>query len=389
MILNESDMEWQRRQTVAKRCHMWLPCVVTASENKRSKRATINDVALAAGVATSTVSRALSVPGRVNPSTRERIERVAEELSYVPNSRTRALTSGRTGLVAMLVSATPNPFFLDILRGTQRELTAAGYALLLVDAGESSDVEVSMLEKHRLACDGAILTTSRLSDVQLATLADGMPIVAINRMTRGVPSVVIDSAGGIDQALEHLVSLGHVRVLYVSGPSSAWSNEKRWRAMRSTAARLGVEVSRTGAFASSTAAGAAAADALLNSGATAAVAFNDLLAIGMLERLRERGVRVPEDFSIVGFDDIFGADFCSPPLTTLTSPIEQAGRVAASMLLARFTPTGLNAPARSVLLPTHLTVRESTGPAPEAHDQTASAPARRRAALRAAGGARQ
>jgi LacI family transcriptional regulator len=337
---------------------------MTTSGQERPKRATINDVALAAGVAASTVSRALSVPGRVNPSTRERIERVAEKLNYVPNSRARALTSGRTGVVAVLVSEIVNPFYLDILRGTQRELKAAGYALLLVDTGESGEVEAAMLAKHRLTFDGAILTASRLSDTQLATLANDMPIVAINRVTRGVSSVVIDSAGGIDQALEHLVSLGHERVLYVSGPPSSWSNEKRWRAMRSTAARLGIEVSRTSTFAARTASGAAAADALLNSGATAAVAFNDLLAIGILKRLHERGVRVPAEVSIVGFDNIFGADFCNPPLTTLTAPIEQAGRVAASMLLSGFTPAGLNSPPRSVLLATHLTVRDSTGPVP-------------------------
>jgi len=329
-----------------------------------SKPATINDVALAAGVAASTVSRALSMPGRGHAVTRERIERVAEELNYVPNSRARALTSGRTGVVAVLVSDITNPFYFDIIRGTQQQLKAAGYTLLLVDTEESGELEASMLAKLRPSCDGAILTASRLSDAQLAALSNDMPIVAINRATQGVPSVVIDSAGGIDQALEHLVSLGHVRVLYVSGPRSSWSNEKRWRAMRSTAERLGVEVSRTGAFASKTTSGAAAADALLNSGATACIAFNDLLAIGMLARFRERKVRVPDDVSVVGFDNIFGADFCNPPLTTLSAPIEQAGRVAVSMLLSSFTPVGRKSPRRSVLLPTHLTVRDSTGPVP-------------------------
>jgi LacI family transcriptional regulator len=338
---------------------------IAASPPVTAKRPTINDVALAAGVAVSTVSRALSVPGRGNWSTRERIERVAQELNYIPNSRARAFTSGRTGVVAVLVSEIINPYYLHILRGIRRELQAAGYALLLIDTEESGEVEARMLAKHRSACDGAILTASRMSDSQLGDVAADMPIVAINRVARGMPSVVIDSAGGIDQALEHLVSLGHERVLYVTGPRSSWSNERRWRAMRVTAARLGIEVSRTAPFASDPAAGAGAAEALLNSGCTAAVAFNDLLAIGILERLRERGVRVPEELSVVGFDNIFGADFCSPPLTTLASPIEDAGRVAASLLLSGFTPLGLKSPPRSVLLPTHLIVRASTGPAPK------------------------
>ena len=335
-----------------------------APASTATKPATINDVALAAGVAASTVSRALSMPGRVNAVTRERIERVAEELNYVPNSQARARISGRTGALAVLVSDITNPFYFGIIRGTQQQLKAAGYTQLLVDTEESGELEASMLAKLRPSCDGAILAASRLSDAQLAALANDMPIVAINRAARGVPSVVIDSAAGIDQALEHLVSLGHVRVLYVSGPRGSWSNEKRWRAMRSTAERLGVEVSRTVAFAPKTTSGAAAADALLNSGATACIAFNDLLAIGMLTRFRERKVRVPDDVSVVGCDNIFGADFCNPPLTTLTAPIEQAGRVAVSMLLSSLTPVGPKSLRRSVLLPTHLTVRDSTGPAP-------------------------
>ena len=112
--------------------------------------------------------------------------------------------------------------------------------------------------------------------------------------------------------------------------------------------------------------GAPAADAVLNTRATACIVFNDLIAIGMLTRLRERGVRVPGDMSIVGCDDIFGADFCNPPLTTLTAPIERAGRVAVSMLLSRLDAR-LPPPARrAVLLPTHLTIRQSTGPVPTA-----------------------
>lgn len=327
------------------------------------KATTINDVARVAGVAASTVSRALSVPGRVKASTREHIERVAAELNYTPNTHARALTSGRTGAVAVLVTDITNPFYFDIIRGTQQQLKAANYTQLLVDTEESGELEVSMLARLRLSCDGAILTAPRLSDAQLIALATDMPIVAINRASKGFPSVVIDSAVGVDQALEHLVSLGHTRVLYIAGPQGSWSNEKRWRALRAAGERLGVKTGRTAAFAPKTTSGAAAADALLNSGATACVAFNDLLAIGMLVRLRERNVSVPGEVSIVGCDDIFGADFCNPPLTTLAAPIEEAGRVAVSMLLSQLSPVGPKAPRRSAVLPTHLTVRESTGPA--------------------------
>lgn len=328
--------------------------------------ATLADVARASGVAISTVSRALSNPERVGRATRERIERIAAELRYVPNSHARALTSGRTRAIAVLVSDVTNPFYFDIIRGTQQEAKAGGYTQLLVNTEESDELEDDLLHKLRRSFDGAILSASRLTDRRLAALAAELPIVAINRQTKGVPSVVIDTPGGIEQALVHLVSLGHNRIAYVSGPESSWPNETRWRALARAAAEHGVTPVRLGPFSPKKFAGAAAADAVLNAGVTASIAFNDLLAIGMLMRLRERGVRVPEELSIVGCDDIFGADFCNPPLTTLTAPIEQAGRVAVSMLLGRLEPQLNSGLRQRALLPTHLTVRSSTGPAPRA-----------------------
>ncbi|MFI5061889.1 MAG: substrate-binding domain-containing protein, partial [Actinomycetales bacterium] len=134
-------------------------------------------------------------------------------------------------------------------------------------------------------------------------------------------------------------------------------------AMARAAESYGVSARRLGPFAPRQYAGAAAADAILHAGVTACIAFNDLLAIGMLARFHERGVAVPDDISIVGCDDIFGADFCNPPLTTLTAPIEQAGRTAVSMLLSRLDETAGLGVRQTATLPTHLTVRASTGPA--------------------------
>jgi DNA-binding LacI/PurR family transcriptional regulator len=326
--------------------------------------ATLADVAAATGLATSTVSRALSNPGRVNALTRERIEQAARALNYVPNSQARALTSGKTRAIAVLVSDVTNPFYFGIIRGTQQQLKAAGYTQILVDTEESDELEDGMLHKLRRSFDGAILAASRLTDRRLTALAAEVPLVAINRQTRGVPSVFIDTPSGIEQSIGHLVSLGHTDIAYVSGPETSWPNEGRWRAMVRAAQRYGVTVTRLGPFAPRQYAGAAAADAILHAGVTACVAFNDLLAIGMLGRFRERGVDVPGDVSIVGCDDIFGADFCNPPLTTLTAPIEQAGRTAVSMLLNRLDEHATVGVRQTATLPTHLTVRASTGPAP-------------------------
>jgi LacI family transcriptional regulator len=338
-------------------------------ENVRGRPVTLSDVAAAVGVAPSTVSRALSNPGRVNAVTRERIVTAARELSYVPNSQARALSSGRTSAIAVLVADVTNPFYFDMIRGAQQRSKAAGYSQLLVDTEESEELEDQTLHSLRRSFDGAVLAASRLTDRRLSAVAAEMPIVAINRQTAGVPGVFIDTPSGMDQAVEHLVSLGHREVVYAAGPDTSWPNEGRWRALVKARNRHGISIERIGPFAPNRAAGAVAADAVLNSGATACIAFNDLLAIGMLARLTERGVSVPGQVSIVGCDDMFGADFCNPPLTTITAPIEQAGRVAVSMLLSRLDgsagPNGPTPSTQTVVLPTHLTVRASTGPAPK------------------------
>lgn len=336
--------------------------------------ATIHDIAAVCGVAPSTVSRALSTPERVNIRTRERIQAAAVELNYTPNSQAKALSSGKTGAVGVLVPDITNPFYFDLIRGTQLQLKAAGYTQLLVDTEESDEVEASAIQQLRKSADGLIVGASRLTDEALLAASEARPLVAINRDVPGVPAVIIDTPAATGQALDHLISLGHTRVAYISGPVSSQSNARRWDALAEAGKERGIEVVKLGPFAPKTQSGAAAADTAVHSGATACIVFNDLIAIGMLQRLRERGVRVPEDMSIVGCDDIFGADFCNPPLTTMSSPIEQAGRVAVTMLLAQLDPLrGGGTRTRSVM-PTHLTVRASTTAAPSSIAPAGSRP---------------
>lgn len=326
---------------------------------------TISDVADRCGVAVSTVSRALTRPGRVSEATRLRVVAAAEALGYQANPRARSLLSGRTDTIALLVPDITNPFFFGVVRGTQRQSAAAGYAQLLVDTQESVEVEARELARLPKSVDGLVLAASRLSDDELVEVAATVPLVTLNRDVPSVPGVVIDTTSGMVQVVEHLASLGHRHLAFAAGPVTSWSGARRWRAVRAAARRLGLTATRLGPFAPTVESGAAAADATLNTGATAVVAFNDVLAIGVLKRLRERGVGVPQEVSVVGCDDIFGADFCHPSLTTLTAPVESAGRVATDMLLDQLgRGTGRGVPRAQEVLPTHLTVRESTGPAP-------------------------
>ncbi len=333
--------------------------------DKNLRPPTLTDVAAACGVATSTVSRALATPERVNIHTRTRIERAARELKYVPNSQARALVSGKTKTIAVILHDITNPFYFDIIRGTQHQSRSAGYTQVLLDTEDSARSELEMIHQLRQPFDGAILAASRLTDRQILELVGELPIVAINRQTRGVSSVFIDTPTGIVQALEHLISLGHSDICYAAGPDSSWPNARRWQALFRAGEQNGVTIRKIGPFSSQrTSDGAAAADAFLNTPSTACIAFNDLLAIGMLGRFQQRGVRIPEDLSMVGCDDIFGSDFCNPPLTTLTSPSEKAGRVAVSKLLTLIDGKKEQTRSGATILPTHLTVRASTGPAP-------------------------
>lgn len=331
----------------------------TSTSGSGRRGPTIHDVALRCGVAASTVSRAFTHPARVNAATRERILATAAEMGYRPSPIARALPSGRTTTLALLVPDITNPFFFGIIRAAERQAAAAGYTLVLADTNESADAEAASVANLTRAVDGFVLTSSRLPAAALREAREQVPLVVVNRNVPGIPSVVIEATDGMRQVAEHLASLGHRHIVYVAGPRTSWSDGRRWKALQTTARRLGLAVSRVGPFAPTLEAGAPAADAALLEDATAIITFNDLLAIGVLRRLAARGIPVPDRISVVGCDDSFGSDFCHPPLTTLAAPVEDAGRAAVDLLLAALR-TGPEPVERPVVLPSQLKIRDST-----------------------------
>ncbi len=333
---------------------------MTIPEKGWSRRVTIADVAKAVGVATSTVSRALTQPGRVSEELRLRVTAAAAELGYYPNTQARSLTSGRTESMALLIPDVTNPYFFDMIRGTQAQAKVHGYRHVLVDTEASREIEVRAIAELRAAVDGVVLAGSQLTDQQIVALSRQLALVVVNREIDGIPSVVVDTSAGVAEALDYLVSLGHARIAFLAGPASSWSNARRWEALQVSARHHGVACIYIGSGSGAIQSGAAAADAALHHRATASIFFNDMLAIRALKRFAERGVRVPEDMSVVGCDDIFGADFCNPPLTTLTSPIDQVGRLATDMLLTQLS--GLPLARGRQKVPARLTIRQSTGP---------------------------
>jgi LacI family transcriptional regulator, repressor for deo operon, udp, cdd, tsx, nupC, and nupG len=326
------------------------------------RRATITDVAEAAGVAASTVSRAFTRPDRVNHQTRAHVLAVAEELGYLPNPAARALESGRTNTLALLVPDITNPFFAGAIKGAERAAVAAGLTLVLGDTQENPATEAQLVRRLGPAVDGFVLAASRLPDDELRRAAELNPLALINRATPGVACVVADYDTGTRQIVDHLASHGHRGFVFLGGPAESWSGARRWAGLRAAAEVHGLAATRFGPYTPTLGGGPAAADAALGSGATAVVAHNDMLAIGVLRRLAERGVDVPGDVSVVGFDDIFGADFCSPTLTTLAERTEDAGARAVEAVVHQAVVRAVEPPTR--VLPTRLVVRDSTGPVP-------------------------
>lgn len=325
----------------------------------RTKAPTIYDVAKAAGVAASTVSRAFARPGRVNAVTAERIRQVAAELGYRVNPLASGLPTGRTSMLALVVSDVANPFYAEIIRGAESAAAEAGYVVLLIDTQESDRVERGSLERTLPAVEGVVLAGTRLSDSAIRMAAKQRPLVVLNRDVADVPSIVLDNPYGMRLAAEHLAQLGHRDLTYVAGPEASWVDGMRWRSLRDAAAVLGQRVHRVGPFAPTVAGGREAARSFADELPTAVVAYNDQVAIGLMLALQARGVRVPEEISVVGFDNIFATQIVTPALTTIAAPLRAQGHNAVEAVLSsRGTP--VPRVGRPMSLPVKLVTRGST-----------------------------
>jgi LacI family repressor for deo operon, udp, cdd, tsx, nupC, and nupG len=335
---------------------------MTGADAARGRQpVTIYDVARAAEVAPSTVSRAFSRPGRVNSETAARIRRVADELGYRTAPPSRAQATSRTQLLALLVSDVANPFYAELIHGAQAAASAEGYTLLLIDANESEQLERSTLERTLPLVDGVLLAGTRLSDSAIRMLSKQKPVVVLNRTIVDVPSVVPDNARGIRLAVEHLADLGHRSVTYLAGPEASWADGTRWRAVLESCSMLSLRPRRAGPFSPDLGGGARAADELAPALPSAVLAYNDQLAIGLIRGLTARGLRIPRDVSVVGFDNIPVADLVTPGLTTVAAPLHTEGATATRHLLT-LVATGQRGTSLSAVLPVRLVVRGSTGP---------------------------
>lgn len=329
-----------------------------------TRRIGIADVALLAGVSHATVSRVMNGNFTVDATIAERVRAAAAELNYQPNPVGRSLALGKTDTIGIVVPDLSNPTFQAILRGLSMAAAQDGYRVLIADSSEVSSEEAILAGEARRRCDGLVLCAPRMSDAELEELAPSLhPMVLINRSTESAqaPSLMVDYGQGIQELADHLVSLGHTRLAFLAGPARSASNGMRLHGLEKFSAAhpdIEVQILEGG---SSFEAGHEAADQVMATGATAVLAFNDLVAMGLLSGLHERGVRVPEDISVTGFDDIPFARYTTPPLTTAAVPITELGQQAWHSMRALIQQA--DAPPTPSTFQPQLEVRGSTGPA--------------------------
>jgi LacI family transcriptional regulator len=334
-------------------------------------RVTLRDVAKQVGVHPSTVSRVLNphTRGMVTAAIAKRVTEAAERLGYAPNPFALSLKTNRSFLVGVLVPDLVNPIFPPIIRGIEAVLEAAGYTAIVANSDNQDERERQILAKMKARqVDGLILATAHRDDALIAQcLAEGSPLVLINRTIEGLPvhAVVNEDKQGMRLAVEHVTALGHTRIAHLAGPLGISTGQRRLEGFREAMKATGLKVDRR--FIAECAAfteeeGLRAARALLKGHTpfTAIVAANDRLALGAYDALAERGWRCPEDVSITGFNDMPLVERVYPPLTTVRIPLYEMGAQAARMLLEQLESAPIQ--PRTVMLQPTLVVRGSTGP---------------------------
>lgn len=333
---------------------------------------TIVDIAKELGISASTVSRALSDSPLVNADTKRTVLQTAERLGYQRNELARALVKGSSGAVGLLVPDITNPFFSDIARGVGEIVDRFGVGVILCNTDGRVDRELSYIRlMRRKRVDGLLLcsTTTKAPYLQELVHAN-IPFILVSRLYahHNVPFVITDDHVGAKLAVEHLVDLGHDRIGFIGGPENVQASRDRMEAYLGVLENNGLHTSedwRT--YAGFTqAAGREAAQRMLTlpECPTAIFAANDVTALGVLEVAEGLGLRVPEDLSLVGYDDISYASLPRIQLTTIAQPAVEMGQIAASWLIERLEKPEL--PCLQKTLTPRLVVRSTTSPASQA-----------------------
>jgi LacI family transcriptional regulator len=330
---------------------------------------TIEEVAVAAGVSRATVSRVMNGRTSVAPEIAARVHAAADRLQYRPSNVARSLSLGRTNTVALVVPDLGNPMFQQVLRGAMAAAAESGYRVLVAETAEFVTEEAETALEARLRCDALILASPRMPEEELAALLPrAAPLIVLNRPVAHAPTLAVDYAHGMGAIVDHLVDLGHRDLAYLAGPPTAASNRARLAGLDEAVRRHPFLRVRTIPAGTTIEDGYRVGDEVLESRATSALAFNDLVAFGLLARLNETGVAVPGDISVTGFDGIELSRYATPSLTTAGVSQFALGRRAWERLVMVMESerAGEQAEPEPEMIEPELLVRASSGPVPPA-----------------------
>ncbi|MEW5959489.1 MAG: LacI family DNA-binding transcriptional regulator [Chloroflexota bacterium] len=327
---------------------------------------TIKDIARAAGVSHTTVSRALQGNSAISAETTARIKKLAQDMGYTPSAVAQSLLSQRTYTIGMVVTTIADPFIVQIVDGVEDVAQETGYSIFLSTSHNDPEREIAVVDMfRRRRVDAIIVTSSRVGSVYSSQLDKiEVPIVLINNQEEGdyLHTVAADDIQGAQLAVQHLLSLGHSRIAYIGAANRPKSNRRRMAGYEAALKCAGVTVSPEFILAPTAdndfERGQAALDLLLSAGASAVFCYNDIIAIGLLIACRQRNLAIPQELSVVGFDDIEPASYITPSLTTIRQPRSKLGQLAMNMVLNLLN----GQEAQDQILACELILRESTAP---------------------------
>lgn len=303
-------------------------------------RPTITQLAAQLGVSPSTVSRAFTRPDLLRSDTVDKVRAAAQAAGYVPNNHARALSTGKAGAIGLIVPDIANPFFPPLIRAAQNHATAAGLAVFLADSDEKSDREERLIIAMAPQVEGLLVVSSRLPSPRLRELSERYRLVLVNRDVGGTFRVLLDATSAIHTALSHLADLGHTRVAYVGGPERSWSNRQRRTAVEKRSRQLGLHFTAYSAGPGTYEAAKALSRTIVGNGATAVIAFDDVLAHGLMGGFAQENIGVPHDVSIIGCDDALPTS-TFPPLSTISFKVDEAAGAAVRALTEHSAPATL------------------------------------------------
>ncbi|RRA47173.1 LacI family DNA-binding transcriptional regulator [Acidipila sp. EB88] len=345
--------------------------MVRIAKSAGTKRFDIHAVAALAGVSIATVSRTLNGVTTVDKDMAARVWKAAKKLKYVPNTQARALVSGRSRILGLIVSEITNPFFPELIQEFERKAVERGYELLIAstsyDRTKMTQCVRRMLERK---VEGVAIMTFGIDEGALeAFAANNVPSVFVDLAPSyaRTSTIEVDYRKGIREAVQHLAELGHEAIAFISGPARLHSAGERRRAFQESlrAAKLPCRKEWMIRGDHTLSGGRSAINSILElkDQPTAIICSNDMTAIGVQHGLFESGRQVPRDFSLVGFDDIYLAAYTIPPLTTIRMACQDLAHAAVVNLVQHIRP-GETAAVKTASVPTTLVVRQTTGPRP-------------------------